>query len=470
MSGKRAKQRRKATSKKSAGNQDFKNVTVNLLKTVQILEKLVTESLCDTVFKNTRSRERQRVWSLYELVRFWHAVILRAPQSLTQALEAATMDLPGWTKIEATPEAFFQRGRDLSWKFFQVLYQAFVAKITPVSDAAFAQEWKSLRKRFSHLWIVDGSRLDAITHRLKILWKEEGRVLPGCLMACYDLFRGYAPLLHFSEDAAESEMARFEQILPQIPENTLVMGDRIYAMAKHFKLLSDSGKWGLFRRHANLKLRKVQCLSRERLKGAVLEDWLVEVGTAPDTPRLTLRWIHLRVKRGGDYEWLTNVLDPKRLSAQEVSELYPDRWNVERLFYDLKEVLNLHRFYAANVNAVGMQVYAAAMVYVAMRVAQARIAKQVGLAPEKLSTEKFFPRMAAAVSIWTNLCGGAEAMRECNRGIKLKEPRWDRMRFASVRLDHILVEERHGPRTDTRKTKKDRQWKSLSDLMAISKN
>lgn len=470
MSGKRAKERRKATSNKCSGNQAFKNVTVNLLKTVQILEKLVTESLCETVFKNTRDRERQRVWSLYELVRFWHAVILRAPQSLTQALEAARMDLPGWTKTEASPEAFFQRSRDLSWKFFQVLYQAFVAKIIPISDVAFAQEWKTLRKRFSHVWIVDGSRLDAIAHRLKILWKEKGRILPGCLTACYDLFRGYAPLLHFSEDAAESELKRFERILPQIPENTLVMGDRIYAMAKHFKLLSDSGKWGLFRRHARLKLRKVQCLSRQRLKGAVLEDWLVEVGTAPDTPKLTLRWIYLRIKRGGDYEWLTNVLDPKRLSAQEVSELYPDRWNVERLFYDLKEVLNLHRFYAANVNAVGMQVYAAAMVYTAMRVAQARIAKQVGLAPEKLSTEKFFPRMAAAVSIWANLCGGAEAMRECNRGIQLKEPRWHRMKFACVKLEHILVEERHGPRTDTRKTKKNRQWKSLSDFMQISKN
>ena len=470
MSGKRAKQRRKAASKKFETDKSPKDVTVNLLKTVQILEKLVTESLCDMVFKKTRDRQRQRVWSLYQLAEFWQAVILRAPQSLTQALEAAAMDIPDWPKVQATPEAFFQRSRDLSWKFFRALYQAFVAKIAKISAEDFAGEWKSLRKRFSNLWIIDGSRLDAIAHRLKILWKHKGVVLPGCLTACYDLFRGYAPLLHFSEKAAESEMARFEEILPQIPEDTLVMGDRIYAMAKHFKLLSDSQKWGLFGRHANLKLRKVKCLSRQRLKGAVLEDWLVEVGTAPNTPKLTLRWIHLRIKRGGDYEWLTNVLDPQRLSAQEISELYPDRWNVERLFYDLKEVLNLHRFYAANANAVGAQVYAAAMVYTAMRVAQARIAKQVGLEPEKISTGKFFPRMAAAVSLWACLCGGSEMMRESNQGVKLKEPRWERMKFASVRLDHILVEERHGPRMDTRKTKKDRQWKSLSDLIAISKN
>jgi len=470
MSGKRAKQRRKATSKKSVKDKNPKEITVNLLKTVQILEKTVTQSLCDTVFKNTRSRERQRVWSLYELAQFWHAVILRAPQSLTQALEASTMDIPGWPKVEATPEAFFQRSRDLSWKFFRALYQTFIERMAKISSEDFAQEWLGLRKRFSNLWIVDASRLDAIIHRLKILWQERGPILPGCLIACYDLLRGYAPVLHFSEDAVESEFKLFEQILPQIPKNTLLIGDRLYATAQDFKLLSDSGKWGLFRRRANLKIRKIKCLSRQQCQGGVLEDWLVEVGTAPNTPRLTLRWIFLRLKKGGDYEWLTNVLEPERLSAKEICELYPDRWAIERLFYDLKEVLNLHRFYAANVNAVGMQVYAAAMVYTAMRVAQAQIARQVGLEPGKISSEKFFPRMAAAVSVWTNLCCGAQAMKQSNRGVKLKEPRWDRMKFACVRLEHILVEERHGPRHDTRTVKKIRQWKSLSDVMAISKN
>ena len=91
MSGKRAKQRRKAASKKFETDKSPKDVTVNLLKTVQILEKLVTESLCDMVFKKTRDRQRQRVWSLYQLAEFWQAVILRAPQSLTQALEAAAL-------------------------------------------------------------------------------------------------------------------------------------------------------------------------------------------------------------------------------------------------------------------------------------------------------------------------------------------------------------------------------------------
>jgi hypothetical protein len=35
------------------------------------------------------------------------------------------------------------------------------------------------------------------------------------------------------------------------------------------------------------------------------------------------------------------VLDPKELTAEEALALYPWRWKVERLCFDVKEVLNL---------------------------------------------------------------------------------------------------------------------------------
>ena len=35
-----------------------------------------------------------------------------------------------------------------------------------------------------------------------------------------------------------------------------------------------------------------------------------------------------------------DVLAPVRLSVEEALDLYPYRWSVERMFFDLKEVLN----------------------------------------------------------------------------------------------------------------------------------
>ena len=85
---------------------------VELLGTVQVLHEHLTTSLCQTVFQQTRTTERERRWSLAALASFWTEVILRAPQSLTQAIEeAATGNGAGWPRVQATPEAFSNAAR-----------------------------------------------------------------------------------------------------------------------------------------------------------------------------------------------------------------------------------------------------------------------------------------------------------------------------------------------------------------------
>ena len=471
MSGKRAKQKRQV--KKAKTERDFynevkkKGVKVNLLKTVQILDKTITSSLCENVFQTVRTSERQRVWSLYALTQFWNAVVIHAPRSLRQALEEASEGKPDWPGVESSAEAFFQRSQNLSWRFSARLYELFAERIQKIAARSFAEELKGIGLRFPEIRIVDASSLDAIANRLKILWKQESVILPGRIMAAYDLFRGYASILSFSENAMESENKQLQEILAQIPKQALILGDRIYATAKTFGALSQGGRYGLFRRHASLHLRKIRCLSRKRVSGGKLEDWLVEAGCGYNgVEKQTLRWICFRNKGRGDLELLSSVLDPEQLSAEEAMELYEYRWDVERLFYDLKEVLNLHRFYAGNVNAVGMQVYAAVMVHTAMRIAQAQIAQENGMAPEKISIEKFFPRMAAAVCRWHGLRGGAQLMKDLNPKLAIKEPNWNRVNVGSVKLHQIMVEPREGPpKKDLRASKPKRNFKSLHKIV-----
>jgi hypothetical protein len=83
---------------------------IALLGTVELLHEHLTASLCQTVFQQTRPTARERHWSLEALASFWTAVLLRAPPSLTQALqEAAGGSGSGWPPVQASPEAFFQR-------------------------------------------------------------------------------------------------------------------------------------------------------------------------------------------------------------------------------------------------------------------------------------------------------------------------------------------------------------------------
>ena len=282
--------------------------------------------------------------------------------------------------MRATPEAFFQRCRDLRPAFFAEVFTRFTARVLTAVPPRYAAEMAEVQSRFPALVVLDGSRLAAIARRLKLLWDERAVVLPGCLLGVYDLGRGVCRALVFDADAAASEFKRALAALDTLARETLVLGDRLYCSAAFFAALHARGCWGVVRRNKQLRVRKVQRLRKRRVQGGCLEDWLVRAGSGQRVPPQTLRYI--RWRRGGTrYEVLTNVLTPTRLSAEEALDLYPYRWGIERMFYDLKEVLNLNRIYAANPNAVAMQVYAAALVYNAMRVAQSEAAAQVGWRP-----------------------------------------------------------------------------------------
>src|SRR5881397_488397 len=157
--------------------------TIDLLRVVDLLQEHITPALCRTVFGAVRTTERQRVWTLEALIRFWTAVVLRAPKALSQALvDSLEGRDPTFPRIEASPEAFFQRCRDLRPAFFAEVFQRFTTRLVRAVPPRYAAEVAPVRARFTAIVILDGSRLAAIAHRLKLLWNERAVVLPGCLL------------------------------------------------------------------------------------------------------------------------------------------------------------------------------------------------------------------------------------------------------------------------------------------------
>ena len=73
---------KKRKGKKGKGTKSDRDVDVYLAPTVEFLHGQITEALCDEVFQDIRTSERQRKWTLFALARFWLAVILEAPPSL----------------------------------------------------------------------------------------------------------------------------------------------------------------------------------------------------------------------------------------------------------------------------------------------------------------------------------------------------------------------------------------------------
>ena len=126
-------------------------------------------------------------------------------------------------------------------------------------------------------------------------------------------------------------------------------------------------------------------------------------------------------------------------------------------------MLNLNRLYAANPNAVAMQVYAAAIVYNALRVAQSEAAAQIGWAPERLSPAKFYPKVAAATYLYLHRQQWERELRTRYRHLhfRLVGGRRCWIRAAPAPLEREL-------RADHRRTRRfcpaRRHWKSFAHV------
>lgn len=442
---------------------------MDLLRTLELLDEHITPSLCGAVFRRVRWTERERAWSLWALVEFWLAVIIRAPESLSHALVDVQEGRDTWVpRVKASPEAFFQRCRDMRWEFFAEVFRRFVGRLVETVPGRYCRPLSGLETRFADVLVIDGSRLSAMARKLKILWNERAVVLPGCLMVVYDLFRGMPRVVLFCADAAKAEMTRAKEALSAIRRESLLVGDRLYCTADFFEVLAGHGIWGVFRRTRQLGVRRLERVRRRRIGDGLLEEWVVEAGSGGRVPVQTLRLV--RYKAGHRvFEVLTNVLESARLSGEEALDLYSCRWSIERMYFDLKEVLNLNRFYPANPNAIAMQVYAAATVYVAMRVAQSEVADTAGIEPEEISPAKFFPKMAASCNYYfARECGISDTV-VANPGRRLIRPTHKGKRFATVPLTAILVEHRNGHRRKRRFCEARRHWKSLTHVRGYTK-
>ena len=71
-------------------------------------------------------------------------------------------------------------------------------------------------------------------------------------------------------------------------------------------------------------------------------------------------------------EFVTNVLDPKEMSAEQVCETYRRRWTIESLFKRLKQNFPLKYFLGDNVNAIEIQIWVTMIAYLLLRVMQVK--------------------------------------------------------------------------------------------------
>lgn len=172
---------------------------------LSVICKFLTPSFCEVVFASTRIAGWRRKWTLFAMVWFWIALLQSRYTSQTRALlETMRSALPLFPKVDATPEAFFQKVKNTRPEFFRNLFHAFTDSLKPVATACFETQLTISEALFPHIYALDGSRLAKVARLLKVARDTTKAIIPGSMEALYDLRRGILQDLYFDPMGASA--------------------------------------------------------------------------------------------------------------------------------------------------------------------------------------------------------------------------------------------------------------------------
>jgi IS4 transposase len=174
--------------------------------------------------------------------------------------------------------------------------------------------------------------------------------------------------------------------------------DKGYYKYQWWTAIHDAGALFVTRQKIRARFRAVRRLPLGKRKGdgfTVIDDAEVKLVSKGDS-KLAIPMRRIRVKRdkGAKITLLTN--DFKR-SAVEIAALYKKRWQIELLFRWIKQHLKIRSFLGRNDNAIRLQIVAAMIAYILLRIAarQNQLAIPI-IRLADLLKERLFTRRAIA--------------------------------------------------------------------------
>ncbi len=146
--------------------------------------------------------------------------------------------------------------------------------------------------------------------------------------------------------------------------------DKAYCSYAWWIRLHDAGACFITRQKINARFRVTRWRTVRKRKGdgfTVIDDAEVKLVSAGNaTLAIPMRRIRIRRDDGAKLTLITN--DLKR-SAIKIAELYKARWQIELLFRWIKQHLKLRKFLGRSENAIRLQILAAMIAYLLLRIA-----------------------------------------------------------------------------------------------------
>ena len=202
---------------------------------------------------------------------------------------------------------------------------------------------------------------------LSVFWWAKFRKKKGGVKVhvLYDLEAQVPAFYHITTASVHDPKA-----MPEIPYETgaYYIFDRGYNNFKELFRIQRMESFFVVRAKTNLQNKCVKW--KRRMPKNILSDAEIELTVYnsrkdyPDNLRLVRYYDE---KQGREFMFLTNAMD---LTAQQIADLYKNRWQIELFFKWLKQHLKIKKFWGTTENAVRIQIAAAITAYCLVAIVQ----------------------------------------------------------------------------------------------------
>jgi hypothetical protein len=355
------------------------------------LEELVSPAVANQMAYYRQLGLRSRILNLPLMVAAVLTMLWRQVPSvheLTRLL--AREDLLGCRAVQVSQQALSQR----FLSFPAALFERVLKELLP----CLRQRWQERQSRplaesiayaqqhFERIWVADGSTLEALFRKLKVLEDVPVGQLAGKIGTVVDLLTRLPVEVWFREQPRANDTTFIPELLALVTAKTLLVLDRGFYDFGFFAALIEKKAAFITR----LKDNAFFIVSETLSSTATVKDMIIFLGTGQNgSPVLQLRLIEVRFGKVW-YRYLTSVLDPTVLPPFVVADIYRRRWRIEEAFHTVKRLLNLSYLWTGSLNGLQLQIWATWLFYALLVDLGDALADRLGLPFDRISLEMLY--------------------------------------------------------------------------------
>jgi hypothetical protein len=377
------------------GNPDLRRALTVPAPSNEELEARLRDWLSPGTFANLKTvsdktrQLRERVLTLPVMVAIVLSLVYRQISGLSEALRVLEQEGLLWVEARlVSKQALSNRLRTLPASLFAQLFEQVLVRMQsqPRTEVEIVPaSWQAVQLRFGVVWLADGSTLEAIAKQLDSL-KEQASGLGGKMMMIVEAFSRRPVAAWYSAHAHAHDQHWNDALLERLPKGGLLIFDLGFFNFVWFDAFTVADKYFVTR----WKQKTAGKVTRILSQASRYRDEILELGVYRSNPcRYPLR--RVSVLRGTTWHtYLTNVIDPNLLSAQQVCDLYCQRWRIEEAFLLTKRLLGLAYLWVGGSNGVQIQLYATWLFYAVLIDLCAEVAVALRQPLERISVEMVF--------------------------------------------------------------------------------